>query len=275
MDSGVIVNRSKLVLKKDSEDCFRAVSFNFPSREWILDDVGVWIHSVSNGIEEDQLIDTIRKQFPDLSNQQIESELADFYDSELLNKVRKGQSKKGTGASLADGSIGMLTVYFQDRSVEELKDEFLLWVFWNLTDLVFVVDTAQEADLIVCDSAVPEQKIEDKIYLQWDDECTDLDYERADLVFSAKECTSWLHEKWYRLVPDALNEEVPTKQVIEGMLDLGLRIERTAARLKQYLTGEKAAYYSGQCALEYIDSTLDAAPLLTIGMATFDDYDGV
>lgn len=270
------IHRSNIVLQEESEGVFKAVSFGSPSKEWVLNTVGVWIHSlVSKGIDEDQLIEAVSSQFSELDSSQLKIELDEFYASEFLQKSVDKKTAKHSGKSLADGSIELLRVYFTGRKVDDLKNEFLLWVLWNLANVVSVVDSAIEADLIVCESDIPAQPSEDKIYLLWGDEGTEHDVERADLVFSAKACANSHQEKWFRVTPAALDKEVSNKQVIEGMLDLGLRIERMAYRLLDFLTGEQASYYDEQLPLECVDSSLDAKPLLSIGMATFDDYDGV
>lgn len=271
-----MISRSPIVIKKEFDEGFRAVSFNSPATEWVLDDIGVWIHSVvSSGVERSLLVAKISEQFNRLSTLEIESEIDSLCESGLLRSTQTPNDTDYQSGSLADGSIDVLRVFYRDSEIEALKDEYLLWVLWNLADVIYVVDSESDADIVICESNIPELNQSESLFLLWGDAGTPQDHEYADLVFTSKECTSWMHEKWFCLPSGALDGNIPNHQVIQSTQNIGVGIKRTAARLLRILTGEVASYYKEQIDLESIDSELISKPLLTIGMATFDDYDGV
>ncbi len=255
-----MLSRVQAVIHQE-DDMFKILSFKNPYIECTLDSLGIWIWLLVDGsVSRTSLIEQILERFPEeevTANEAIDN----LIDNKLLIPSNKSNSS----------GLANINVYLSTGLVSSYKDSYLIWYLSHVADTVSIVTEEAQADIIFCASLENHSELPDKCYALVANDPTDDEEQKFDYIFSTREAQSPYHLKWTRFPENSIDSDL--QQILKQNMNNGYAIERISKRFQTFLNGDDhiddkpQAVASSTCEIK--------APLLTIGMATYDDYDGV
>ena len=253
------LHRTNSIVYKDLNDHIQIIQYQTDCVEYALNETALWIwFLVEPNTTKEELIEKVIAAYPDLSIEQVEEEIDVLITQGLIEQRDHNQV-----CSLIDN----LNVYI-DCFDDIIKNKsYLLRFLCHVANMTTVVSEIDQADVVFCTDPNTIEDDDDRLFVLITESPTEAQAMVFDYIISCKEAWSPHHLKWTRFPTAAFNQDEYEKIVEET--DPGYSIERIATRFRHFLTGQEDNTETKSRVSE-VDK-----PLLTIGMATHDDYDGL
>jgi len=271
----MMITRTHCVVWRSAENEYRLISF-YPTQEWKLDSLSVWVWFQIDGKQKlEQIAERVKTRYPESSHEECLAHVARLISMGLANSRSLPESGvtpvswDDEASSIPDKPLVDLNVHFAHFSESlEYRESYLIWLFWHVSETLTVTDSAAEADIVFCcDDGIPSGTRDDGLTVLVSDKPSKALAEQYDYVISNQAAlSSPLVEKWLTIPDAAFEHDVYLNALLQQDNGSGFLIERLVERLSIFLLGRPD---------QVVSEPPVETPLLTIGMATYDDYDGV
>jgi len=265
-----LLSRAKAVIYQDGDTAYCAVSFD-PLRKTSLDPIGLWSWFLVDGeVTTAHVLDKIQQQYDEIPRYEAQYLIDDLVASGLIIESRGGAESGPSSDTALDQAektcIPSLNVCFLHFPRFDPINSYLVWLFGKVADTVSIVSEAEQADVVLHFNVI-DPAATDTVNILVADAPDQAQIAKSDYVISTSEALSPHHLKWLRLPDNALETREPLTDKMVAGDGSGFHIDRLSDRFRDFLIGEPVA--------EKVEPPALQDPLLTIGMATYDDYDGV
>lgn len=269
------IARTHCVVWRSAENEYRLISFN-PIREWKLDSLSVWVWFLIDGKQNiDQIAEQVKTRYPEISHEEYLAHLERLISLGLANSRSLPESgvtpfawrheKSSTPAKpLVDLNVHLIG--FPEHL--DYRESYFIWLLWNLTETLTITDSAADAEIEFCFAAeTPLDLGRDCLSILVSDKPTRTLADCYDYIISNRAAWTPMLPKWLAIPDAAFDPDVSLNTLLAQDNGPGFSIERMIQRLSIFLLGQPEQAKQPE--------EPEKAPLLTIGMATYDDYDGV
>ncbi len=269
------ITRTHCVVRRNTENEYRLISFN-PTQEWELDSLGIWVWFLIDGEKStEQITEQVHARYPETSKEKCQAHVERLISLGLASTKSLPESgvtplawqQKQTSAPakpLLDLNVHF--IHFPDHL--DYRESYVVWLLSHLTETLTITDSADDAEIIFSfANEAPPLGRDDCLSILVSDNPTKTLASDYDYIISNRPAQTPLIPKWLAIPDAAFDLDVSLHTLLKKDPGPGYSIERMVKRLSIFLLGppEKP---------EQLNQP-DEAPLLTIGMATYDDYDGV
>ena len=219
---------------------------------------------MGKGASEQYLIESVVLKYPNVSAGEVSDKFAEMERIGLIFKRSKLSDARRS--ELAGVQVDNIDIHFHESLHESGAIAALKLLFSTFCGSISAVASSAQAQVVIYG---PGHTVKDEkaIRVLVSSECPRKNQiDKADIVISsAKACISNEAPKWLRL-DNAFFDTDADVSALFNVQDNGFDLERLAARLRRIVLGENT--------IPTTAAQLPKKPRLTIGMATFDDYDG-
>ncbi len=245
-------------LQFTSSSAIQSVSF---------DSIVAWVYFLFDGGRQiSEVIREITHRYPEAAPDEINSVIELLKQNRLLN-AKADNSQRGGALAPFD----CLDVYIENWPPQATRrDSYLVWFLSHIGCKVSLLNSPRDADVIFwIDPTEYQQPFDGKInVLVSAGDLKEKQFSKFDYIINNRPGVRKYLNRWLRFPDCAFEEHTPLENKIHKPLGDGYSIERLSQRFLSMLKQENPR-------LNAPDINEGKEYLLTIGMATYDDYDGV
>lgn len=273
------ITRTHCAVWRSAENEYRLVSFN-PTQEWKLDSLSIWVWFLIDGKQNiEQIAELIKARYPEASHEECLEHVERLISLGLASSRSLPESGVTPLAWAHEKPLARplpnLNVYFVDFPEHlDYRESYIVWLLWHLAETLTITDSAEDAEIIFSfTNEAPLTTRDDCLNILVSDKPAKTLVADYDYIISSRAAQTPLIPKWLA-IPDAVfDPDVPLDALLEQDNGPGYSIERLVERLSAFLLGQAEKPEKPEKPEKFEQP--EQAPLLTIGMATYDDYDGV